>query len=107
MKLKIDWQAFKKSVIEQAKGAAIKAALKALLGAGYMLGFKAWLVKFIITELFDEIGEPLIKAGFIRLGYYYDRVNGEIIVKRIHQAKEDNNAQDYDNATDDLFTARK
>lgn len=106
MKFKINWPAFKKAVIEHLKGAAVKAALKSLLGASYMIGFKAWLVKFIVTELFEEIGEPLIKAGFIRMGYYYDRVNGNIIVKRIHEAREDENEQEYNNAIDDLF-ARK
>lgn len=103
MKLKLDWQLIKKAVIEQLKGAGVKLALKKILGTAAMGGFKAWLIKYIVTELFEEIGEPLIKAAFVKLGYYYDRIEGKIIVKKIQDAREDNDADAYDNATDDVF----
>lgn len=106
MKLKLNWTAIKKILIEQLKGAAVKAALKKLLGSAVIGGPKAWIIKYIVTELFEEIGEPLIKAAFIKMGYYYDRVEGKIIVKKIHDAREDNDADAYDNATDDVFKPR-
>lgn len=103
MKLKFNWAAIKKIIIEQLKGAAVKAALKKLLGSAVMGGPKAWIIKFIVTELFEEIGEPIIKAGFTFMGYQYARIEGKIIVKKLEQAREDNNAENYDNASDDVF----
>lgn len=103
MKLKLNWEAIKLAVIEQLKGAAVKAALKKLLGSAALGGFKTWIIKYIITELFEELAEPLMKAAFVKMGYFYDRVEGKIIVKRIEQAREAGNGEDYDNATDDVF----
>jgi hypothetical protein len=104
---KLDWQAIKTVVIEQLKGAGVKLALKKLLGTAAVGGFKVWLITFIVENLYEEFAEPLVKAVFVKLGYYYDRINGEIIVKKIRQAREDGNAEDYDAATDDVFGARR
>jgi hypothetical protein len=93
----------KNFVIEQLKGAAVKAALKAFLGTAAGVGFKAWLIKFVVTELYEEIGEPLIKAAFVQMGYYYDRTKGKITIKRIQEARESNNGQAYNTAVDDIF----
>ena len=106
MKLKLNWQTIKVALIEQLKGAAVKAALKKLLGSAVMGGPKAWVIKYVVTELFEEIGEPLIKAAFVKMGYLYDRVEGKIIVKKIQDAREDNDADAYDSATDDIFKPR-
>lgn len=106
MKFKLDWQAIKKTLIEQLKGAAVKAALKKFLGSAVIGGPKAWVIKYVVTELFEEIGEPLIKAGLLGAGYYYEKIEGKIIIKRIEEAREGNDPHAYDNATDDVFEPR-
>lgn len=106
MKYKLNLKAVKAAIIKYLKGAGIKLALKKILGSAIMGGFRAWLIKFVVTELFEEIGEPLIKAAFVKLGYYYDRIEGKIQVKRIEDAREANNEDDYINASNDVFKPR-
>ena len=106
MKFKFDWQALKKTLIEQLKGAGVKLALKKLLGSAAMGGFKAWVIKYVVTELFEEIAEPLIKFALQKVGYAWDRHEGKVIIKKINEARENNDAGAYDNATDDVFSSR-
>lgn len=72
-----------------------------------MGGFRAWLIKYIVTELFEEIAEPLIKASFRRMGYLYDRAGGKIQVKKLNEAREDNNEDSYNSSVDDIFGGSK
>ena len=89
--------------ISYLKDLAVKGALKAFLKTGAGVGFKAWAIKFIVTELVEEIGEPLVKAFFVEMGYQYERINGNILVKKLHQAREDNDAQEYNDTVDDIL----
>ena len=68
-----------------------------------MGGFKGWLIKFIVTELYEEIGEPVIKYALNEVGYQYDRVKGKVIVNRIEKAKDENNEEAYNSAVDSSF----
>ncbi len=90
-------------VIKYLKSAAIKAALLQFLGSTIAGGWKAWLIKFIVTELFEEVAEPLVKYFFRKIGYVYDRVEGEIKFNRIKEAKENNDKISYNIAVDDVF----
>lgn len=90
-------------LINHLKGAALKTALLYLIKSPVLLGFRTWLIKFILEEFFEEIGEPLVKAFFVKFNYSMDRVEGEILIKRIKKAKDENNQTDYDNTTDDIF----
>ena len=74
------------------------ALLKTFLKVG---GFKAWLIKFAIEEAYDEIGEPIIKAGLVELGYVLDKREGKALVKKLNEAT---NANDYDSAVDDILS---
>lgn len=94
----------KQFIIDQLKGAAVKAALKAFLGSAAGVGVKAWLIKFVVEELYEQVGEPIMKAMFLKMGYYYDRVQGNITIKKIREARENNDGQAYDIAIDDIFT---
>lgn len=101
-----NWPLIKEFVIQQLQGAAVKAALKKLLGSAAAGGFKAWAIKFVVNELFEEIAEPLIKVAFVSMGYQFNRLQGEIIVKRIIKAQGENDQQAYDSAIDDIFKPR-
>ena len=87
--------------VEQLKGAFLKAALKAILGSAAAGGFKGWLVKFIATELFEEVGEPVARAVLIEAGYRLDRYDGKLAVKKL---KEADDADSYDDAADDILS---
>jgi hypothetical protein len=63
-------------LIDFLKGQAVKLALKKLLGSAVAGGFKAWLIKYIVTELYEELGEPLLRFGLNKLGYYIDKQDG-------------------------------
>lgn len=102
-KLKLSLQIFKDWLIPFLKGAAVKAALKKLLGSAVMGGFKGWLIKFVVTELFEEIAEPLIKAGLNHVGYLYDKVDGNVKVKRIERARSEDDHDTYRATVNDGF----
>lgn len=106
MKFNIDWTALKKTLIEQLKGAAVKAALKKLLGSAVAGGPKAWIISFITKELYDEFAEPLIIYALGKVGYVYSKVEGRILIKRLEEARENNDADAYNDAADDVFDLR-
>jgi hypothetical protein len=92
---KDNWQKVKEIIISHLKGAAVKAALKKVLGSSSAGGFRGWLVKFITVELFDELAAPVIKFS-IRKGFLiYDKIDGSFKLKKINKAKDENNTNDY------------
>lgn len=100
----VSWIAIKELIIAQLKGAAFKAALKKLLGTAAGGGIKAWIVKKVLTEFSDEIGEPIVRGMLNNVGYAYDKINGHVIIKRIKKAEDENNGGDYDSAVDDIYS---
>lgn len=103
MKFNIDWQALKKTIFDQLKGAGVKLALKKLLGTAAMGGFKAWIVKFIAEELIEEIGIPVANWILQKGGQVIYRSQGKIFVKRIDDARENNDSEAYDDVIDDVL----
>jgi hypothetical protein len=95
---------FKKILINFLKGEAIKLALKNILGSAVMGGPKAWLIKFIVTELFEELGEPIIKAALNKIGYYYDKIDGNINIGKIKEARARDDKKAYNEATDNILS---
>ncbi|MBE9542514.1 MAG: hypothetical protein IMF01_09365 [Proteobacteria bacterium] len=85
------------------KGSAVKFAIKKILGNALAGGLRGWLIKFITTELFEILAEPIINQVFRKTHYQYNRIDGKIIIKRKKKAEESGNDQDYDDAIDDLF----
>jgi hypothetical protein len=98
--MKIDW---KQMIINQLKGESIKLAFKVLFRSAAFGGIRLWLIKLAVGEFYKEIGEPVIRAVFAEGGYLYDKVEGKIIVKRLKEAKNENNQSHYDSAIDDIF----
>ena len=95
--------ALKGSVIQWLKSAAVKAALLRFLGSSISGGWKAFVVKFIVTELFEEIAEPIVRYAFREMGYAYNRIEGEVVLKKIKQAKKEDNEEDYNTHLDGAF----
>lgn len=87
--------AFKTQLIKFLKGEFVKLALKKVLGSVAFGGFKGWLVKFIATELFEELGEPVIKYSIRKGQLLYDKAAGEIKVKKYERAKEEGDEDAY------------
>jgi hypothetical protein len=98
------WPSVKSFLIEQLRGKAVKIALKAFLKSGAAVGFKAWLIKFVVEELIEEVGIPIINALQVETLYTYDRLTGKVMAKKLNQARRDGDAQEYDNSADDIMS---
>lgn len=88
------WGSLKRSLISHLKGQFIKLIIKKLLGMQAMGGFKVWLVKFIATELFEEVAEPVIELGLRKVGYLYRVHEGERLFERIENAETNSDWRD-------------
>lgn len=97
------WKAISKAVAEHFKGKLLKLALKKFLGSTYAVGFKGWLVKFIITNLWEELAAPIIKAGLVEISYIEDKIDGKVTAKKIEKARRSGSNEDYNNAVDAAF----
>lgn len=58
-------------------------------------GVKAWVVKFIVTELFDHVAEPVIEYAIRKGHLFVDKREGKMKLSKIERAKDENNADDY------------
>lgn len=85
----------KAAILRILKSEFIKLALKKVLGNSLAGGFKAWLIKFIAKELYEEVAEPLIKYAIRKGMLGYDKVEGAIKVRKYEKAKEDHNEDGY------------
>jgi hypothetical protein len=92
----------KQPLIDFLKGSAVKYALKKLLGTAAMGGFKGWLVRYIVTELFEEIAEPVIRYLIRKGALAYDQAEGKIKIIKLERAKASKNEADYDSTIDDI-----
>ena len=82
-------------IINFLKSEAIKLALKKILGNAVAGGFKAWLIKLIITELFEEVAEPVIRLAIRKGQLVVDKTSGKMKVKRIERAKDEGDEDAY------------
>lgn len=54
---------------------------------GSTVGFKAWLVKFVIEEVvIDEIIEPGVEYGERKVILFFDKVKGHYVYKNLEEA---------------------
>lgn len=90
-------------ILEHLKGRVFKLALKKILGSAYAGGFKAWLVQFLIENLWDEIVNPLLNAGLVEIKYIKDKVEGRITADKIDKARKSGDQTNYDIAVDDVY----
>jgi hypothetical protein len=88
------WEVFQQRLTDYLKSAVVKTALLKFLGpmAG---GWQLWLVTFISEYAFEEIAEPIIRLTFRKSGWVYDRIGGDITLKRVKDAKESGDKSKY------------
>ena len=103
MRKKTFWVHLKNILIHLLRGRIIKLALKKILGSAAMGGFQAWLVKYIVTELYDELGEPILKAGVNYVGYRYDKYKGKVHITRLEKARDENDENNYNRTIDTIL----
>ena len=93
---------FQKNLIAFLKGSAVKLAIKKILGTAAMGGIKGWIIKITVTELFEEVAEPLIKLALRKGFLVYDKIDGSIKIKKLEKAKAENNETAYNSTIDDI-----
>jgi len=98
------WKGIGNQLLSLAKNQLIKAAVNKLVTVGSRFaGIKAWLVKMGVELFWDHVAEPIARYA-VRKGLLgYDKIQGKIQVKRLSEARESGNAEDYDDATDGIF----
>ena len=87
--------ALKEILIKLMKDNFVKIALKKLLGSVAAGGFKAWIVKYIATELFEEVAEPVVRFLVRKGQLVYDKRSGNIMISKVRRAIDENNDDDY------------
>ena len=93
---------FKSILINFLRDAIVKLALKKLLGNVMAGGFKAWIIKYIALELFDEVLEPLLRLAIRKGMLGVDKIDGAIKVKKITRAKYEDDEATYRNTIGDV-----
>ena len=70
---------------------------------GSTTGFKAWLAKFVIEEvLIDEVIVPGLEYGERKLILIYDKANGHYVYKKLEEAADNGNLNEWRNAAREL-----
>lgn len=92
-----------KSLINILKGQVLKLALINLVKSGPFMGVRKWFIKIVINHFFDDIAEPIIEYGLRRLQYSFDKKDGKVIIKKIEDAKNENDVVKYNDAVDSIF----
>lgn len=87
----------KPALIKFLKTKFIKTALKKILGSAAAGGIKGWIVKYVATELYDELAKPIINFTFRRIGYIHEVKNGQHVLTRIENAQDINEWSDAAN----------
>lgn len=98
-----NWASLRTIITELLKQAWVKTILLQIFGAAISGGYQAWVAKLIVEYAFDKLALPIVQLTFRKMGYAYHRIEGQIIFKRIEEAKANNDQAKYDKAIDDLF----
>jgi hypothetical protein len=98
-----NWATLRVLLIEFLKQAWVKTILLQIFGSVISGKYKAWIAKIIVEYAFETLALPIIQLSFRKMGFVYYRVQGDILFKRIEEAKADNDMVKYDKAVDDLF----
>lgn len=83
----------------------LKSIFKYILGTVISVGgLKGWLIKLVLTEFYDEVGEPIIKAGVRHAGYLYDKAEGKVLIRKLNEAELKHDKEKYNSITDRIFS---
>ena len=98
-----NWAALRALLTEFLKSAFVKTILLQIFGSVISGKYKAWIAKVIVEYAFESLALPIIQLGFRKMGYAYHKAEGQIIFKKIEEAKANNDENKYDEAIDGLF----
>lgn len=98
-----NWATLRALLTEFLKSAFVKTILLQIFGSVISGKYKAWIAKIIVEYAFDTLALPIIQLSFRKMGYAYHRIEGQIIFKKIEEAKANNDEKQYDQAIDNLF----
>ena len=96
----MNWENVKTKILAFLRGEVFKSLLVSFLKAQVMGGLRAWLLKIMLTEFYDEVAEPYIEISLERGRFEITTQKGKIIVKKLESADENDNQSDYDSASD-------
>ena len=83
-------KALKLILVDFLKKELVKQALIDLVKSEAFLGVRTWVVKTIVTHLFDEVAKPIIDLSFRKLGYVVEVKKNEILLKKIQNSADVN-----------------
>ena len=83
-------KALKSILVDFLKKELVKQALIDLVKSEAFLGVRTWVVKTIVTHLFDEVAKPIIDLSFRKLGYVVEVKKNEILLKKIQNSADVN-----------------
>ena len=64
--------------------------------------FLKFITDFIVSRLFKEVAEPMMRVGVIKLNYYFDVNDSKNRIKRLVVAKESENEDLYRSTLNDI-----
>lgn len=91
---------YKKLIYQALEKLLVKLVLHFLKVSG---SFQTYLVTQLVEFGYDRFVIPLSNYLIRRGLLFYDTTRGKIAIKDLRQAREDNNADDYDRAVDDIL----
>ena len=97
------WGRLKDALLIFLKDKFVEKALVTFLKSPMAGGFKVWLITFLSKKVFDDIGEPLIKAGLVEIGYVKNKIEGKLTNEKIDKARIEKDATAYHNAVNNVF----
>lgn len=81
----------------------VRAMLLKFLGSAAAGGFKAWLIKKVVDELWDGWGQPIILYAIRKSKRIYNENKGENLYVRLSKVRKNENLDDYKSTLDDIF----
>ena len=74
-------------ILKFLKEKAVESLFKKILGGIAMGGIKGWLVRFVITEVMEEVEDELVEPLLRKIGLVKDIHEGKTIYKRVEDAE--------------------
>lgn len=76
--------------------------LKAYLNTQIGQGFLKKIVNWVVDEVYAADVKPLLDVLLVRIGYGYDVHEGKVLIKRLKEARESGDVQDWNSTIDDI-----
>lgn len=80
--------------------------LKEWLGTVIGQRMLKWLIDILITKFYDQIIDPIIRVGVIRVGYYYDVHDAKDKIKKLKNAEDANDKELYLRTLNDILVRK-